>query len=92
MKVAFDNFNAAKQFAGWGAEFELLRTLDRRRHDQKAESIASVQFAYGFSEPDFQRLMAKTLKGIMPAPRQLSHALSLGSESLRVAALVDRHC
>jgi hypothetical protein len=85
LKVAFDNYNAQKQFASWRADFEALRRIDGREPLQRVAGIASVIFGAGFTRRRFQELMEDA------APRRIKpwvEVVTLDAKDLRIAALV----
>jgi hypothetical protein len=87
LKVAFNNANAAKQFASWRADFDLLRTMDLRRRDQKALSLASVMFGFGFDTEEFRTASSRACErlGVQPVMHEVPTALG----SLLIHVLAD---
>ncbi len=87
LKVAFNNANAAKQFASWRADFEMLTHLDRRYAEQRPCSVASVVFGVGFEKAKFERESSRACRGLSGKP--VAHNVKTDSHPLRIHALVE---
>ena len=90
LKVAFNNYNAGKQFASWRADFESLRRIDRTVPKQVPESVGSVMFGAGFDGPRFDELVKKSSEllhtSVTPS---WTTAVKLRQGDLRIAALIE---
>ncbi len=87
LKVAFDNYNAAKQFAAWRADFDALRRIDCRHKEQRVEQIGALIVAPGFSEESFAKASTRARNGLKAELK--SFKMRAGKQTLRLHLLIE---
>lgn len=88
LKLAFNNYNAAKQFASWRSDLEALRRIDASIDQQVPASIGSIMFGVGFEKPQFDALVESSRTATQPRKPRLS-SLALRQGHLFIAALIE---
>lgn len=88
LKLAFNNYNARKQFASWRSDLEALRRIDRSKDQQVPASIGSIMFGVGFEKPEFEELIESSRIEAQPRKPRLS-SLALRQGDLWIAALIE---